>query len=206
LSGASRCDKQRQNPPCVPACQLGRAWLPRLTARHARALAPSYSGVRRWRPFLRRAARTFRPPTDFMRARNPCVLARRLLRGWYVRFGKTVPLQFAACSPCPSLLNYIDQTTSWLGKHTRAALAAHSESSSVLAPTQKGQESAGVAYREGAEGMNLPLRDGENSETSPDAAKSTELPADAQPSIARLKVASVCLRTGCPFRIVYTAF
>jgi len=30
-------------------------------------------GVRRWRPFLRRAAKTLRPPLVFMRARKPCV-------------------------------------------------------------------------------------------------------------------------------------
>jgi len=34
----------------------------------------------------RRAERTLRPPTVFMRARNPCVRARRNFEGWKVRF------------------------------------------------------------------------------------------------------------------------
>lgn len=42
--------------------------------------------VRRTRPLARRAARTLRPPTVFIRARNPCVRARLTFEGWYVRF------------------------------------------------------------------------------------------------------------------------
>jgi hypothetical protein len=38
------------------------------------------------RPLARRADSTLRPPTVLMRARNPCVRARRSLEGWYVRF------------------------------------------------------------------------------------------------------------------------
>ena len=41
---------------------------------------------RRARPLARRAARTLRPPTVLMRARKPCVRARRSFDGWYVRF------------------------------------------------------------------------------------------------------------------------
>jgi hypothetical protein len=37
---------------------------------------------RRARPFARRADRTLRPPTVFIRARNPCVRARRNFEGW----------------------------------------------------------------------------------------------------------------------------
>lgn len=40
----------------------------------------------RFRPFARRLLSTFRPPRDFIRARNPCVRARRIFEGWYVRF------------------------------------------------------------------------------------------------------------------------
>src|SRR5438046_5037557 len=40
--------------------------------------------VRRLRPFFRRRDRTARPHTSFMRARNPCLLMRRRLRGRYV--------------------------------------------------------------------------------------------------------------------------
>jgi hypothetical protein len=41
---------------------------------------------RRARPFARRADNTLRPPTVFMRARKPCVRARRIFDGWNVRF------------------------------------------------------------------------------------------------------------------------
>ena len=41
---------------------------------------------RRTRPLARRAASTLRPPTVLIRARKPCVRARRNLDGWYVRF------------------------------------------------------------------------------------------------------------------------
>ena len=36
----------------------------------------------RARPLARRADSTLRPPTVFMRARNPCVRARRIFDGW----------------------------------------------------------------------------------------------------------------------------
>lgn len=42
--------------------------------------------ARRARPLARREASTFRPPTVFMRARKPCVRARRIFEGWNVRF------------------------------------------------------------------------------------------------------------------------
>lgn len=40
----------------------------------------------RARPLARRAESTLRPPTVFMRARKPCVRARRIFEGWNVRF------------------------------------------------------------------------------------------------------------------------
>lgn len=40
----------------------------------------------RLRPLARRRLRILRPPGLFMRARNPCVLARLRRFGWYVRF------------------------------------------------------------------------------------------------------------------------
>ena len=40
----------------------------------------------RARPLARRADRTLRPPTVFMRARKPCVRARRIFDGLKVRF------------------------------------------------------------------------------------------------------------------------
>jgi hypothetical protein len=40
----------------------------------------------RARPLARRALMTARPPRVFMRSRKPCVRARRVLEGWYVRF------------------------------------------------------------------------------------------------------------------------
>jgi len=42
--------------------------------------------VRRLRPFLRRRASVARPHLSFMRARKPCLLMRRRLRGRYVGF------------------------------------------------------------------------------------------------------------------------
>jgi len=41
---------------------------------------------RRARPLARRARRTLRPPTVFMRARKPWVRLRLTTEGWYVRF------------------------------------------------------------------------------------------------------------------------
>jgi hypothetical protein len=38
-------------------------------------------GMRWRRPLARRALRTLRPPSVFIRARNPCVRARRILEG-----------------------------------------------------------------------------------------------------------------------------
>jgi hypothetical protein len=42
--------------------------------------------VSRFRPFFRRRERTARPQRVAMRARNPCLLIRRLLRGRYDGF------------------------------------------------------------------------------------------------------------------------
>ena len=54
----------------------------------------------RARPLARRAERTLRPPTVFIRARNPCVRKRRIFEGWNVRFivGPLGKLQGAAWS------------------------------------------------------------------------------------------------------------
>jgi hypothetical protein len=54
--------------------------------RVAGAAGTDAQGARRFRPFARRALMTARPPRVFMRARNPCVRARRILDAWYVRF------------------------------------------------------------------------------------------------------------------------
>jgi hypothetical protein len=53
---------------------------------------PCFDGsrtVRRFRPFLRRRDSTARPQRVAMRARNPCLLMRRLLRGRYDGFMAT---------------------------------------------------------------------------------------------------------------------
>ena len=42
--------------------------------------------AKRVRPLARRALITARPPRVFIRSRKPCVRARRVLEGWYVRF------------------------------------------------------------------------------------------------------------------------
>src|SRR4051812_33157887 len=60
------CDAESQDPRYAPAYLLGS-----LT-------------VRLRRPFLRRRLSTARPHLVSMRARNPCVLMRRLFRGRYV--------------------------------------------------------------------------------------------------------------------------
>ncbi len=44
------------------------------------------TAVRLLRPLARRAESTLRPPTEDMRARKPCLRARRILEGWNVRF------------------------------------------------------------------------------------------------------------------------
>lgn len=51
---------------------------PGLLERHATAI--------RFRPFARRSPSTFRPAAVLIRRRNPCVLRRRRLCGWNVRF------------------------------------------------------------------------------------------------------------------------
>ena len=53
---------------------------------------PCFDGTRTvscFRPFLRRRDRTARPHRVAMRARNPCLLTRRLLRGRYDGFMAT---------------------------------------------------------------------------------------------------------------------
>lgn len=45
-----------------------------------------YQTAKRLRPLARRALITLRPPFVFMRTKKPCVRARRVLEGWYVRF------------------------------------------------------------------------------------------------------------------------
>jgi hypothetical protein len=44
------------------------------------------TGVSRCRPLARRRARIRRPARVLIRWRNPCVRARRIRLGWYVRF------------------------------------------------------------------------------------------------------------------------
>jgi hypothetical protein len=73
------------------AANVGRArepMSPRQTRRR-RQEPPCFEGndtVRRFRPFFRRRERTARPQRVAMRARNPCVLTRRLFRGLYEGF------------------------------------------------------------------------------------------------------------------------
>jgi hypothetical protein len=57
--------------------------------RRTRQDPPCFDGsetVSRFRPFLRRRDKTARPQRVAMRARNPCLLIRRLLRGRYDGF------------------------------------------------------------------------------------------------------------------------
>ena len=55
------------------------------TPEHRRS-ATANQGASRARPFARRAERTLRPPTLFIRARKPCVRLRLTTEGWNVRF------------------------------------------------------------------------------------------------------------------------
>jgi len=64
-----------------------------------------------------------------------------------VRFGKTIPLQFT--SRHVRRAHRDELATSSLGEHTWAALAAYSESLSVLALRTKGQESGGGSLQRG---------------------------------------------------------
>src|SRR5579864_1361947 len=59
-----------------------------------------------------------------MRTRNPCVFARRRLRGWYVRFGKAIPLVV------------------WQNFRPQAVSSALFEFPSVVDPRVHGQENA----------------------------------------------------------------
>lgn len=73
------------------AANVGRAREPvgSRKARRLRQEPPCFEGsdtVRRFRPFLRRRDSTARPQRDAIRARNPCLLIRRLLRGRYDGF------------------------------------------------------------------------------------------------------------------------
>lgn len=52
-------------------------------------------GVRRWRPFLRRALSTARPARVDIRFRKPCTRTRRRILGWYVLLGiSSIPVPF----------------------------------------------------------------------------------------------------------------
>ena len=78
------------------AAKLGRAREPvgSREARRSRQEPPCFDGseiASRFRPFFRRRDRTARPQRDAMRARNPCLLIRRLLRGRYDGFMKSCP-------------------------------------------------------------------------------------------------------------------
>ena len=73
------------------AANVGRACEPMGSrqARRGRQEPPCFEGsetVSRFRPFFRRRESTARPQRVAMRARNPCVLIRRLLRGRYDGF------------------------------------------------------------------------------------------------------------------------
>ena len=63
-------------------------------ARRRRQEPPCFDGretVSRLRPFLRRRESTARPQREAMRARNPCLLMRRLFRGRYDGFMRVTP-------------------------------------------------------------------------------------------------------------------
>ena len=78
-------------PVCEAATNIGRAREPMSPrkARRCRQEPPCFEGkdtVRRLRPFLRRHESTARPHRVAIRARNPCLLTRRLFRGRYDGF------------------------------------------------------------------------------------------------------------------------
>jgi hypothetical protein len=78
------------------AADVGRAREPvgPRKARRWRQEPPCFDGsetVSRFRPFLRRRESTARPQRDAIRARNPCLLIRRLLRGRYDGFIRLDP-------------------------------------------------------------------------------------------------------------------
>jgi hypothetical protein len=75
-----------------------------------------------------------------MRERNPCVLARRRRRGWYVRFGKAIPLKYLYAREALEITHDASPL---------ACLCPRSESSSVLVPRAHGQETVGYSYRAG---------------------------------------------------------
>jgi LmbE family N-acetylglucosaminyl deacetylase len=73
------------------AAKLGRARKPMSPreARRCRQEPPCFDGsdtVSRFRPFFRRRERTARPQRVAIRARNPCLVIRRLFRGRYDGF------------------------------------------------------------------------------------------------------------------------
>lgn len=79
------------------AAEVGRAPEPvgSREARRRRQEPPCFDGsdtVSRFRPFFRLRDSTARPHREAMRARNPCLLIRRLLRGLYDGF-MNAPLQ-----------------------------------------------------------------------------------------------------------------
>jgi hypothetical protein len=76
---------------CQAAADVGRAREPvgSRNARRSRQEPPCFDGIETvscLRPFLRRRESTARPQRVAMRARNPCLLIRRLLRGRYEGF------------------------------------------------------------------------------------------------------------------------
>ena len=80
-----------QAPPNVRRAREPMSWR---QARRGRQEPPCFDGsetVRRFRPFLRRRDSTARPQREAMRARNPCLLMRRLLRGRYDGFMRVTP-------------------------------------------------------------------------------------------------------------------
>src|SRR5215213_673792 len=76
---------------CKAAADVGRACKPvgSWQARRSRQEPPCFDGIETvscLRPFLRRRDRTARPQRVAIRARKPCLLIRRLLRGRYDGF------------------------------------------------------------------------------------------------------------------------
>jgi hypothetical protein len=78
------------------AAKVGRAREPvgPRQARRCRQEPPCFEGSEMascFRPFFRRRDRTARPQREAIRARNPCLLIRRLLRGRYDGFMRLTP-------------------------------------------------------------------------------------------------------------------
>lgn len=84
-SRAAVCSKNQRVAGCD--CERPATWPTRQTAICAR-------------PLRRRPLRTERPARVLMRVRKPCVLWRRRLFGWYVRFVMITPIDGRRICPC----------------------------------------------------------------------------------------------------------